>query len=53
MAPRGASSIDGSADGSVLQVLVCSEDAANEHQDCSWAVSNHSTFRTAMRARFP
>lgn len=44
---------NGSADGSVLQVLVCSEDATNEHQDCSWVASNHGTFRTAIRARFP
>ncbi|WP_419945719.1 hypothetical protein [Candidatus Poriferisodalis sp.] len=44
---------DGAADDSVLQVLICSEDATNEHQDCSWAASNHSAFRTAMRARYP
>ncbi|WP_419551639.1 hypothetical protein [Candidatus Poriferisodalis sp.] len=39
--------------GDKLMVLVCSADAVNEDQDCSWLDSTHDRFQTLVRARYP
>ena len=46
--PADESVVDG-----VLHVLVCSEDAVSEHQDCTWIPVNHDRLKPSVRARFP